>query len=377
MHIAKRASNTAIHSSVIPYEVIKMIIDIAIEQDKGMLSTLTQVSSNWRHATLYHRFKTFDDNEWIDYFRWIKESGIQFDISVYVKDVYYTYPHDMLTCFTTLNLDSLTLSDFNYSVNFSEKRMILAFIQSIKTVKKLDIQRSCLNQLPLGKSAFASVNAIQLYNCEISPLFWKDLCAQATNIRKIEVSRVSPSFEDDLDHLKSTNLKVIQIGHRVSCSMIDLILNSCEYFELASFEWQIDKRATNTLRIFEKLKKCKSIRFIGLSACLSQSTEVFEHYDSIDFSQIVSLCLDVKKIERIDIESFTFTNFTRSNVNVLLLGVKDYPTFHMSFLYRDDAMTSLIQEIKREMIENEDAFKKIEFHYFSKKKDIPKLCIRE
>ena len=109
MHITKRET-TAIHTVVIPYEVIKMIINIAIEQDKR----ITQVDSNWRHATLFHLFKTLETSQWINYFRWIKESGIQFDISVYVKDLDYTYSSDLLTFFVPLNLNSFTFNQSSF-----------------------------------------------------------------------------------------------------------------------------------------------------------------------------------------------------------------------------------------------------------------------
>ena len=135
-HIHKR-DTIVTYPVVVPYVLIKMIIDIAIGQDKHILKRLTSVNSNWRHATLFHRFRLFKTVEWIQYLRWIKESGIQFDISVYVKDVQYVYPSDMLTCFETLNLDSLTIypppsSFINY---YSDYRKFLTFVQSINSVK--------------------------------------------------------------------------------------------------------------------------------------------------------------------------------------------------------------------------------------------------
>ena len=189
-------------------------------------------------------------------------------------------------------------------------------------------------------------------------------CAQATQIRKINVLGLSFSSEDQLDSIKSTKLKVIQIGKKVPYSLIDLMFGDCECFELAVFELYIDTNATNIQRILEKLKKCKSINSIQLQTCLDYPNEDRDPINSIDFSQIVSLCLDAKKtIFEFDIRSITLTNFTRSNVNALLLGTKNYPTFKMSIMYRDSAMKRVIDEMKSEMIGNEDAFKRIRFTY--------------
>ena len=248
MHISE-CETTAMNSVVIPYELIKMIIDIAIIQDKRISSTLTQVSSNWRHSTLFHRFRILRTEKWSKYFRWIKESGIQFDISVYIKDLDYTYLHDISNYFTTLNLKSLSLDvPPNSFMNFEfEQRKFLTFIPSIKSVKKLKLYGKFPNLHPLSKTAFASLEEISLYDCEVPTLFWNELCAQATNIREINVHEISFSSKDHLDSIKSTNLDVIHIGKKVPCLMIDLILGDCECNELTFFDWHINKNAsTNT-----------------------------------------------------------------------------------------------------------------------------------
>lgn len=149
--------------------------------------------------------------------------------------------------------------------------------------------------------------------------------------------------------------------------MTDLILSECEVMKLTLFEWNItDLDTLNNQRVYEKLKKCKSIRCIRLSTSFYRSTENDEYINSIDFAQIVSLCLDAKKIERIKIQAFALTHFTRSNLDALLLGVKDYPaSFRMSIVYRDYAIERVVQEIRNETIGERDLFNKIKFKYIA------------
>ena len=366
MCISKQVT-TAIHQVAIPYDLIKIIIDIAIKKDYSKISILTQVNSDWRLATLFHRYELFRTRKSSKYLNWIEESGIKFDVSVYIKHVHYKYPNDILTSFTELNLHYFLIrSSKTFSLkSYSEERKFIAFIQSINSVKELHYSGRNLNHIPLSKKAFASLKAIKLHRCEIPYLFWNELCAKATKIRVISLCKLSHSFNNHFVSIKTTSLKAIFFGRQVPFFMIDLILGNCECFQLEYFDWHIETSATNTLRVFEKLKKCKSICYFGLSTCLDYSTENDEPNNSIDFSLIVSLCLDAKKkIERFYIESYTLTNFTRSNMNALIWGVKDYPIFRMSIIHFDPAIVRLVQEMKSEMIGSEDAFERIEFTYY-------------